>query len=195
MEWNRTTGCDVNPFMKNTSGLVVAFALLLMATLGTARAADDLDTLFAKLRDPATGAQVLSIEPKIWDAWMHQGSNAENEALAKATNTMNLGLFAEADKQLTALVAKAPGFAEAWNKRATLYFLMGKMDESLADIIKVLDIEPRHFGALSGRGLIYQRQGKNPEALAAFKDALAVNPTMTGARIAVQKLEKLVPEL
>lgn len=174
---------------------VLLLLLALFAGPGLAVAADDLDTLFAKLRDPASGSNVLRIEPLIWDAWMHGSNDRDNEALAKATLAMNSGLFAEADRQLSALVVAAPGFAEAWNKRATLYFLMGKMDASLADISKVLDLEPRHFGALSGRGMIYQRLGKNPEALTAFKDALAVNPTMPGARIAVKQLEKLVPEL
>ena len=175
--------------------MVLGLLLALFAGLGSAVAQDDLDTLFAKLRDPATGSNVLRIEPLIWDAWMHGGSDAENEALAKATQAMNIGLFNEADTQLSALVVSAPGFAEVWNKRATLYFIMGRMDKSLADIDKVVELEPRHFGALSGRGMIYQRLGKNPEALAAFKDALAVNPMMPGARIAVQQLEKLVPEL
>jgi tetratricopeptide (TPR) repeat protein len=155
----------------------------------------ELDTLFAKLRDPATGAQVLSIEPQIWDAWMHGGTDAENEQLAKATQSMNLGAFALADQQFTAMLATSPNYPEAWNKRATLYFLMGRMEDSLKDIAVTLDLEPRHFGALSGRGMIYKQQGKNAEALTAFKDALVMNPNMVGARLAVQQLEKLVPEL
>lgn len=181
--------------MYRTLARTAVLLLALFAGLGVAVAQDDLDTLFAKLRDPATGANALRIEPQIWDAWMHGGSTTENEALAKATAAMNYGLLTEADKQLTALVTAAPGFAEAWNKRATLYFLMGKLDASLGDINKVMDLEPRHFGALSGRGMIYQKQGKNAEALAAFKEALGMNPNMTGAGIAVRQLEKLVPEL
>jgi tetratricopeptide (TPR) repeat protein len=195
MEWNQKGNCDVIRFMSMTKKICAIIAMLMVTSLGAARAGDNLDTLLAQLRDPASGPLVLRIEPQIWDAWMHQGSDAENEALAKATQALNLGQFAEAEKQLTALVTSAPSFAEAWNKRATLYFVMGKLEESLIDITKVLDLEPRHFGALSGRGMIYQKQGKNPEALAAFKDALSVNPTMTGARIAVKQLEKLLPEL
>jgi tetratricopeptide (TPR) repeat protein len=173
----------------------VFLSLLLSLTHPAAAASDTLDALFAKLRDPATGSEVLRIEPQIWDLWMHGGSNAQNEMLAKATVSMNVGDGPGALKQLDALLVEAPGFAEAWNKRATLLFLMGRFDDSLADIVKVLELEPRHFGALSGRGMILMRQNKNAEALAAFKEALNINPKMVGAQLAVQQLEKLVPEL
>lgn len=184
--------------MYRTLASIAVLLLALFAGLGGAVAGPpqgDLDTLFAKLRDPATGAQVLSIEPQIWDAWMHFGTDAENEQLAKATQSMNLGAFELAEQQFTAMLATSPNYAEVWNKRATLYFLMGRMDDSLKDIEKTLDLEPRHFGALSGRGMIYQKLGKNPEALAAFKEALSMNPNMVGAKLAIQQLEKLVPEL
>ncbi len=174
------------------------FIFLLLAGLNSAAAqqpAESLDRLFAQLRDPASGSEVMRIEPKIWDVWMHGGSHAENELLAKATQAMNIGAFTLADQQLSALLKQSPNFPEVWNKRATLYFLMGRLDDSLADIVKTLDLEPRHFGALSGRGMILQRQGKNAEALAAYKEALSMNPNMVGPRIAVKQLEQLVPEL
>lgn len=155
----------------------------------------ELDTLFAKLRAPDVGSEALRIEPQIWSLWMQGGSAADNDKLALATQSMNIGAFELADKQMTELLGTSPNFSEAWNKRATLYFLMGRLDASLSDIIKVLELEPRHFGALSGRGMILQRQGKNAEALAAYKEALDMNPNMPGPRIAVQQLEKLVPEL
>lgn len=181
--------------------ILTIIALLLLASFaGQDKAAaqtpeTQLDTLFAKLRDPATGAAALSIEPQIWSLWMHGGTVAENERLAKATAAMNVAAFPLADKQLTSLITDNPSYAEAWNKRATLYFLMGRFDDSLKDITKTLDLEPRHFGALSGRGMIYQRLGRNAEALTAFKEALSINPTMVGAKLSVQQLEKLVPEL
>jgi tetratricopeptide (TPR) repeat protein len=183
--------------MKNMRRLWLVVALVL-AGLNSATAQQpsaELDTLFAKLRAPDVGSEALRIEPKIWSAWMQGGSAADNNKLAVATQSMNIGAFELADKQLTELVAASANFPEAWNKRATLYFMMGRLDDSLSDIVKVLDLEPRHFGALSGRGMILQRQGKNAEALAAYKEALSMNPNMAGARIAVQQLEKLVPEL
>jgi tetratricopeptide (TPR) repeat protein len=185
------------------SAWVLIAVLLLASPAGVARADSttaqtqsvELDTLFGKLRDPSIGSDAMRVEQQIWENWLHQGSDAENEALAKATLTMNIGDFKSADKMLSALVGTSPNFTEAWNKRATLYFLMGRYDESLADIVKTLDLEPRHFGALAGRGMIYQRQGRDVDALAAFKDALAVNPTMVGAGLAVKELEKKSPEL
>jgi tetratricopeptide (TPR) repeat protein len=183
--------------MKNMCRLWLVVALVL-AGLNSATAqqpAAELDTLFAKLRDPAAGSEVLRIEPEIWSLWMQGGNAADNDKLALATASMNLGALPLAEKQLNELLATSQNFSEAWNKRATLYFMMGRLDDSLADIVKVLDLEPRHFGALSGRGMILQRQGKNAEALAAYKEALSMNPNMAGARIAVQQLEKLVPEL
>jgi tetratricopeptide (TPR) repeat protein len=156
---------------------------------------DELDSLFAKLRDPATGSEVLRIEPKIWSLWMSQGSALENQQLAEATDAMGIRAYPKSLEKLNALIVASPNFSEAFNKRATLYYLIGRYDESLEDITKTLDLEPRHFGALSGRGMVFLKQGKNAEALRAFKEALAINPTMTGTKLSVQQLEKLLPEL
>jgi tetratricopeptide (TPR) repeat protein len=135
----------------------------------TPACAESLDTLFAKLQDPEIGSEVLRVEPQIWAEWMGGGTMDQNEALAKATASMNVADFPNAERQLNDLLAKTQTFPEVWNKRATLYFLMGRFDDSLADIVKTLDLEPRHFGALSGRGMIYQRLGRDAEALAALK--------------------------
>jgi tetratricopeptide (TPR) repeat protein len=165
------------------------------STVVAQTSAVDLDRLFAQLHDPGTEASARRIESGIWDAWMHGGSKLENEALFAATGAMNRSDYASAERLLNALINATENFSEAYNKRATLYFLMGRYEDSLADIVKTLDLEPRHFGALSGRGMILQRLGRNAEAIAAFKDALAVNPTMSSARAAVQLLEKQAPGL
>lgn len=175
--------------------IVLASPMTFAQTASNPESADELDILFAKLRDPATGSEVLRIEPKIWSLWMTQGSAAENQQLAEATDAMGILAYGKSLEKLNALIAATPNFSEAYNKRATLYYLMGRYDESLGDIDKTLDLEPRHFGALSGRGMVLLKQGKNAEALKAFKEALSVNPNMTGAKISVQQLEKLLPEL
>ena len=80
------------------------------------------------------------------------------------------------------IVAIAPGFAEGWNKRATVHYLLGNYDKSLTDIAETLALEPRHFGALSGRGLVYMALEEEELALDSFEAALEVYPLAHGAR-------------
>jgi Flp pilus assembly protein TadD len=179
--------------------LVVALFVVLLALHSGNRPAyaqsGDLDRLFAQLQESPSGAAALSIETQIWDLWMHGGSHVENEALAKATLAMNSGSSAQAEQQLNALITQTQDFPEAYNKRATLYFLLGRFEDSLSDIVKTLELEPRHFGALSGRGMIMQRLGRDAEAIAAYREALTMNPTMEGAKAALRLLEKQAPDL
>ena len=183
--------------------IVLLFTLLmfLFAAWGPASALDasqrstQLDVLFAKLQSKEDNLEMLQTEQKIWTLWMESDSNSDDLLLFDATQAMNSGNFAKSEELLNTLVAASPSYAEAWNKRATLYFLMSRMDESLADIVKTLDLEPRHFGALSGRGMVYQQQRKFPEALKAFREALEINPHMPGTKAAVSLLEKITPDL
>jgi tetratricopeptide (TPR) repeat protein len=175
--------------------LSLFLALPLAAEETAQQRADELDTLFADLRKPGNDAAARQTESRIWSLWMQSDSSADDLVLARATAAMNTGNFKESEELLTSLVANAANYAEAWNKRATLYFLMGRFDDSLADIVKTLDLEPRHFGALSGRGMIYVRQGKLREALAAYREALAINPHLPGTTATVRQLEQLFPDL
>lgn len=152
---------------------------------------ETLDRLFAKLHQEDDGERAKTIEQGIWKIWMTDDSPTAEVLLQQGTRAMNDGAPEQSLTIFNRLIGAYPDFAEAWNKRATLYFLMKKYPESLADIEKVLDLEPRHFGALSGRGMIYQRQKNYAAALDAYRDALAVNPTMEAAKDAVTQLEKL----
>jgi tetratricopeptide (TPR) repeat protein len=151
-----------------------------------------LDALFAKLRDPAGSGEV---ERQIWTLWMQSDSAEEDKILASATMAMSAGDYRLSEELLNQLIARDKRFPEAWNKRATLYYLMGRLDESLADIVKTLDLEPRHFGALSGRGMILKQQGRMPEALAAYREANAINPHMPGVAAVIKELETQMPDL
>jgi tetratricopeptide (TPR) repeat protein len=90
------------------------------------------------------------------------------------------------------LIELAPNMAEAWNKRATLFFLMENFQASVADVKKTLTLEPRHFGAIVGMGLIYDALGKREAALEAFRRGLKVNPHMPHIR---KKSEQFTREL
>ena len=153
--------------------------------------ADRLDTLLAKLHREVSPVDARSAEQDIWTIWMESDSPTAEILLRQATRAMNDGAPEPALSILNRLTGAYPDFAEAWNKRATLHFIMGNDQASLADIDHVLELEPRHFGALSGRGMIEQRRKNYGAAIAAFKEALAINPNMASVKDALKELEKL----
>lgn len=151
---------------------------------------ETLDRLFASLHRASDEQSAKAAEDKIWELWSRSDSATAEVLLGQAVAAMGESENAASLEILDRIVAAYPAYAEAWNKRATLQFLLGDYDASLSDIWKVLELEPRHFGALAGRGMIYERQGKWSEALAAFKEALIMNPSMTGVKNAIHELEK-----
>ena len=110
------------------------------------------------------------------------------DCLDRAIHHIAAREFGPAEQLLDGLLATHPCYAEAWNKRATLYFLMERDRESLHDIVRTLELEPRHFGAICGFAQICLRHGRRAEALAAFESALLINPHMAGPRAAVDAL-------
>jgi tetratricopeptide (TPR) repeat protein len=151
---------------------------------------DALDSLFAKLQQASNADDAKQTEQKIWDMWAQSDSVTADVLLNQAVAAMDAGDNKSSLAILDQVIASYPAYAEAWNKRATLNFMIGRYDESLADINKVLDLEPRHFGALSGRGMIYEAQQKWGDALEAFREALKINPNMTAVKNAIHDLEQ-----
>ena len=151
---------------------------------------ESLDRLFASLRKASGEQAAKATEEKIWELWSRSDSPTAEVLLGQAVVAMGAADNAASLEILDRIIAAYPTYAEAWNKRATLHFMIGNYNTSLSDIEKVLDLEPRHFGALAGRGMIYQRQGKWSEALSAFREALSMNPNMAGVKNAVQELSK-----
>lgn len=149
---------------------------------------DLLDSLFARLHKVDSPAEAQVVEQAIWELWMKSDSPTAELLLTQAVKALGAGEEQASLSILDKLIAVNPEFAEAWNKRATVYFMIGRYSESLSDINHVLELEPRHFGALSGLGMIKQQQGDKKGALAAFRDALAVNPQLEGAKQAVEEL-------
>jgi tetratricopeptide (TPR) repeat protein len=155
--------------------------------------ARQLDDLFAGLKAAKTQEDGEAIVAQIWQLWQHSGDPELDAALERATLVMGR-VPALALPVLDDIVARAPGWAEGWNKRATVLYLMGEYDRSLADIDRVLALEPRHFGALAGLGLIRIEKGEPREALAAFRRALAVNPFLRERFGVIPALEKELGE-
>lgn len=161
------------------------------AQLSAAQQRDvQLDSLFGELRG-SDAANAPAVASKIWDVWARPSSATAEVLLQEASTAMAASDYDTAQVVLTKLIAAYPDFAEAYNRRATLFFVTGKYDESLKDIDKVLELEPRHFGALAGRGMIYQKQQKWSQALAAFEEALKINPGMMDVKAAINSIEKL----
>ena len=148
-----------------------------------------LDRLFGQLHkaDNEQGAKV--IEKAIWQLWAQSGSPTADALLQQATRAMSANSYPVALRILDTIVEIKPDFAEAWNKRATIYYLERQYDKSLADIDVVLDLEPRHFGALSGLAMIRRHKGDEKGALEAFRRVLVIHPQQQRAKRAVKELE------
>jgi len=145
-----------------------------------------LDQLFRYLALP--DCQVHEVEDQIWQLWMHHPHRRAAQALDRAASEIAGQRFDLAETRLQRLLRACPDFPEAWNKRATLYYLQERDAESVRDIHRTLELEPRHFGALCGLGEIFLSQGDPQAALFVFQAALRVNPHLDAARSAVQQL-------
>ena len=148
---------------------------------------DKLDRLFARLQVVQSEEEAMPITAEIWTVWLRFGDAEIDEGMRSAVVAMNTQRFAVALAILDALVEKAPNFAEAWNKRATVHYLLGQHDRSLSDINRTLELEPRHFGALSGRALIFTAQENKVRALEAIEAALKINPYLKGAQDIIER--------
>jgi tetratricopeptide (TPR) repeat protein len=149
---------------------------------------DVLDDLFSKLLTADAEAS-QRIEQDIWREWSKSGSAAMDLLLQRGRDAMAVGETDAAIEHLTALVDHAPDFAEGWNARATAYFQAGEFGPSINDIAHVLTLNPRHFGALAGLGMIFEELGKPEKALEVYKAALAIHPHLGGVLQSVERLE------
>ena len=168
--------------------LLSAVAVLLLGA-GLALAQDaDMDELFARLQK-ADRAEAERIERLIVIEWSKSGSPAMDLLLQRGREALDNGDTAVAIEHLTALTDHAPDFAEGWNALATAYYQEGEFGPSVEDIAKTLTLNPRHFGALAGLGMIFEEIGEPEKAVEAYKAALAIHPQMQGVLEAVKRIE------
>jgi tetratricopeptide (TPR) repeat protein len=152
----------------------------------------NLDTLFEGLKIAPDVDSAKAIEESIWALWMVSGSDTCNLLMGRAKAAADGKDYDLAIKLLDAVIELKPGYTEAWNRRATLYFLQKDYGHALADLREVLLREPRHFGALSGVGLILQEIGDDKHALEAYRRALAINPHLENIDDVVKTLREKV---
>lgn len=166
---------------------------LITASPGRADQSDArLEALFERLRTTAEPLEAQTIEVQIWRIWTDSGRDDVNALLADGTRAMAQGRLKEAIAIFDRVVATLPDFAEGWNKRATAHYLYENYTDSVIDIESTLALEPRHFGAISGMGLIFMARGDEAGALGAFEEVLKIHPHARGAQAYVEQLrEKL----
>jgi tetratricopeptide (TPR) repeat protein len=169
-------------------------ALIAVLILAAPVAADQynkrLPGLLDQLQSAETATEAQVLERRIWRVWIHHDDAEVSRYMSIGISAMNGGNLEVAFAAFDQVVGLAPDFAEGWNKRATVYYMMEKLDASMLDIERTLALEPRHFGALSGMGLIFDAIGNHKAAADAWERALAVNPHIPGAREHIEELRK-----
>jgi len=151
-----------------------------------------LSSLLGRLRISQDVENARVLEGAIWKIWLKSGSPTIDLLMQQVIRSMSRGEYSRTLKLLDHIIELAPEFSEAWNKRATVLYLVGNFQASLEDIERVLELEPRHFGALSGMGLVLQQLGDKKGALNAFRQALSVHPYLPNANRAVKALQEEV---
>jgi Flp pilus assembly protein TadD len=168
---------------------IVAATLVVSGAARAQDGADPLDELFTALRD-AEGSAVHAIEGKIMQEWSKSGSASMDLLLERGRDAMERDDWSRAIEHFSALVDHAPGFAEGWNARATAYFQAGQFGQSLSDIERTLALNPRHFGALSGLGVIMEELGRDDLALKAWQAVADLSPNRDELDETLHRLER-----
>jgi len=148
----------------------------------------NLEFLLGALKVAPDDTSAKAIEDRIWALWMVSGSDTVDVLMSRVKEASDAENYTLAIRLLDAVIEIDPDFVEAWNRRATIFFLKKDYSSSLADIMHVLAQEPRHFGALAGLGTILEEVGDDRHALDAYRKALAVHPHLKGVAEHVKSL-------
>lgn len=168
--------------VRSIAGLIL-FTSSFAATVVSADQSDlRLNGLFEQLQEAPNPATAKRAEGEIWSIWHETPDEQSMVIMREARRALDTGDFRNAVTRLDELVAYAPDFAEAWNQRAIVLYLAEDYAGALRDIERTLALEPRHFGALSGRGQVYLRLDELEMALESFELALDRNPWMDNIR-------------
>jgi tetratricopeptide (TPR) repeat protein len=174
--------------------ILVFFIFFTSANSENIKQKNNLNQLFDKLEKVNNDKTAKLLENKIWSLWnQHPNNNELTERLEFGTELMQYGSYDYALKVFNNILATDPKWSEAWNKRATLFFLMNEYNKSLNDIDKVLKIESRHFGALSGQARIFIKLQEYEKAIISLKKALKFYPSFKSGDL-IPEIERLIKE-
>ncbi len=176
--------------------LMLGLSILFMIPPGLIADQNDarLPQLFSDLGNAPNAHSARAVEQKIWAIWFESRDPAGRELLDEARSSAEAGDARGAIALFDRLVTEHPDYAEGWNQRAIMRYLLGDVAGSLQDIERVIELEPRHFGALSGRGQCFLQQERYQEALGAFEDALSVNPWIESAARQIEMLRTYIQD-
>ncbi len=170
--------------------LVLCIGIGLTMALPAAQDDPRLDELFAELQtlDKRRDDRARILQAQIWEIWFEHEDPAMTRIMGNGLDALASERFEAALEAFTRAIERDPEYAEAWNRRATTYYLVDRYRDSLDDIERVVELEPRHFGALAGRGLCLRALGHTAEAIEALERALEINPHMDRVYIELLRL-------
>ena len=177
---------------------ILIFGLLCCGTANAEERESELNNLFQQLKN-SEATKAIEIENKIWKIWSIHPSNDRRgyrltELLAQGSFLMAKEELNRAYEIFSQIILVDPNWSEAWNKRATVLYLLGRYQQSQKDIDEVLKLEKRHFGALSGQGLVQTELKNYEKAINSYKEVQKIYPSMQAPKVMIPRLKKLIKE-
>ena len=155
----------------------------------------ELNQLFDQLKKNKVFSIAFEIEMKIWNIWStHPTQEKLTQSLSKGSDLISKGKLEKAYRIFSAIIDTTPDWAEGWNKRATVLYLMKRYQDSLNDIDEVLKRESRHFGALSGQGLVQVKLKNYEKAIESYEAVQKIYPSIRAAKVMIPQLKKLIKD-
>jgi tetratricopeptide (TPR) repeat protein len=171
---------------------ILTFSIFLFTNVGAGERESQLNNLFDQLKKDNSSMN-LKVEMKIWTIWStHPSKEDLTNLLAKGSNLVNEKKFDQAYNIFSRVIFLDSNWAEAWNKRATILYMMGRYQESQNDIDQVLKLEKRHFGALAGQGLVSIALENYEKAINSYKEVEKIYPNLKSPKIMIPQIKELI---
>jgi len=175
---------------------IIILSLLIFSNASAEKRDDELNNLFKQLKN-SENIKAIEIENKIWKIWSTHPSDDRRgyrltELLAQGSLLIKRRELSKAYRVFSQIILEDPKWAEAWNKRATVLYMLGSYEKSQNDINEVLKIEKRHFGALSGQGLVQTKLENYKKAIKSYKEVQKIYPSMQAPKVMIPRLKKLI---
>ena len=178
--------------MKKLLGILV-LGLLFFSSANSEERELELNKLFNQLKNNSNASMAFEVEMKIWNIWStHPSQENLTQLLTNGSNLMTQHKLNKAYETFSKVISLDPNWAEGWNKRATVLYMLGRYQESQEDIDEVLRLEKRHFGALSGQGLVQTELKNYEKAINSYIEVQKIYPAMQAPKVMIPRLKELI---